>query len=79
MFVPGKFDSAADVARLVEGIGERKISLIAVPGSLAQAELDRARRGAISFGPWSQRVAMTAWADTPAHLLGGARCRPAYG
>ena len=32
VFVPGKFDNAADVERLVEGIGERKVSLIAVPG-----------------------------------------------
>ncbi len=72
VFVPGKFDSAADVARLVEGIGERKISLIAVPGSLAQAELTELGVARISFGPWSQRVAMTAWADTAADLLGGA-------
>ena len=71
VFVPGKFDEA-DVARLVEGIGRRKVSLIAVPGSLHQAQLTELGVARISFGPWSQRVAMTAWADTAADLLGGA-------
>lgn len=71
VFVPGRFDDAADVARLVEGIGERKISLISGPGSLPTAELAELGVARISFGPWSQRVALTAWADTAADLLGG--------
>ena len=72
VFVPGKFDNAADVERLVEGIGRRKVSLIAVPGSLHQAQLTQLGVARISFGPWSQRMAMTAWADSAADLLGGA-------
>ncbi len=71
VFVPGKFDVAADVARLVEGIGERKISIISVPGSLSQAELTELGVARMSYGPWSHRIAMTAWADAAADLLGG--------
>jgi 2-methylisocitrate lyase-like PEP mutase family enzyme len=71
VFVPGKLD-AATVMRLVEGIGERKISIIAVPGSLPQAQLTELGVARISFGPWSQRVALTAWAETAAELLHGA-------
>ncbi len=70
VFVPGKLD-AATVARLVDGIGERKVSVISVPGSLSQAELTDLGVARISFGPWSQRVALTAWADTATDLLAG--------
>ncbi len=71
VFLPGKLDRPT-ISRLVEGIGERKISIIAGPGSLGQAELTELGVARISFGPWSQRVALTAWADTAAELLGGA-------
>ena len=70
VFVPGKL-AAATVASLVEGIGERKISIIAVPGSLSQAELTSLGVARVSFGPWSQRIALTAFADTGADLLAG--------
>jgi 2-methylisocitrate lyase-like PEP mutase family enzyme len=71
VFVPGKLD-APTVERLVDGIGARKVSIIAVPGSLTQAELTDLGVARISFGPWSQRVALTAWADTATDLLAGA-------
>ena len=71
VFVPGKLDRPT-VTRLVEGIGDRKVSIIAVPGSLAPAELTSLGVARISFGPWSQRVALTAWADTATELLAGA-------
>ena len=70
VFVPGKLDSAT-VASLVEGIGERKLSIIAVPGSLTQSELAALGVARVSFGPWSQRIALTAFADTGADLLAG--------
>jgi 2-methylisocitrate lyase-like PEP mutase family enzyme len=70
VFVPGKLD-AATVGRLVEGIGERKVSVIAVPGSLPQSELATLGVARVSFGPWSQRVALTALADVGADLLAG--------
>jgi 2-methylisocitrate lyase-like PEP mutase family enzyme len=71
VFVPGLLD-AVTVTRLVAGIGVRKVSMIAVPGSLTQAELAVLGVTRISFGPWSQRVALTAWADTATQLLTGA-------
>jgi 2-methylisocitrate lyase-like PEP mutase family enzyme len=71
VFVPGKLDTDT-VRRLVEAIGRQKISIIAVPGSLTQAELAGLGVARISFGPWSQRVALTAWADTATELLAGA-------
>jgi 2-methylisocitrate lyase-like PEP mutase family enzyme len=71
VFVPGKLDTDT-VRRLVDGIGRQKISIIAVPGSLTQPELAGLGVARISFGPWSQRVALTAWADTATELLRGA-------
>ena len=47
VFVPGRFDEPT-VAALVEGIGDRRVSVIAVPGSLPTArlaELERNRGG----------------------------------
>ena len=47
--------------------------MIAVPGSPSPrrscSDLGVAR---VSFGPWSLRVALTAWADAAAALLAGA-------
>ena len=70
VFVPGLLD-AATVSRLVEGIGVRKVSVIGVPGTLAHSELERLGVTRISYGPWSQRLAMTALADGAADLLAG--------
>ena len=70
VFVPGLLD-AATVASLVEGIGERKVSIIAVPGSLSQEELASLGVARISFGPWSQAIALSAFADAGAELLAG--------
>jgi 2-methylisocitrate lyase-like PEP mutase family enzyme len=70
VFVPGRLD-AATVRRLVEGIGERRVSLIGVPGTPPQAELAALGVARLSFGPWSQRIALTALADAGAELLAG--------
>jgi 2-methylisocitrate lyase-like PEP mutase family enzyme len=71
VFVPGRLDEPT-VERLVEGIGERKISVICVPGSPALGTLERLGVARISLGPWSQRIALTAWADAAAGILKGA-------
>ncbi len=71
VFVPGQLD-ASTVARLVEGIGERKVSILALPGTPPPSELAELGVARVSFGPWSQRVALTALADVGADLLGGA-------
>ncbi|MDX6520715.1 MAG: hypothetical protein QOF08_1320 [Gaiellales bacterium] len=70
VFVPGRLD-AATVMRLVEGIGDRKLSMIGVPGTLPQSELAAMGVARLSYGPWSQRIALTALADTGAELLAG--------
>jgi 2-methylisocitrate lyase-like PEP mutase family enzyme len=70
VFVPGRLD-ASTVERLVTGIGERKVSVIGVPGSLPSSELHRLGVARLSFGPWSQRAALTALQDLSGELLAG--------
>lgn len=67
VFVPGILD--ADVTRqLVEGIGERKVSVIGAPGALRAAEYEALGVARISYGPMTQRVALTALQDVAADL-----------
>ena len=70
VFVPGKLD-APTVRRLVVGIGERKVSLIGVPGSVPSSELQRLGVARLSFGPWTQRAALTALQDLSSDLFAG--------
>jgi 2-methylisocitrate lyase-like PEP mutase family enzyme len=70
VFVPGRLDEPT-VERLVAGIGERKVSTIAVPGSPPLGTLERLGVARVSLGPWSQRIALTAWADAAVAILGG--------
>jgi len=67
VFVPGVLN--ADVTRqLVEGIGERKISVIGLPGALTPAEYEALGVARISYGPMTQRVALTALQDLATSL-----------
>lgn len=67
VFVPGILD--ADVTRrLVEGIGQRRISVIGVPGALSAGEYEALGVARISYGPTTQRVALTALQDVAAEL-----------
>ena len=67
VFVPGILD--ADVTRrLVDGIGERKVSVIGLPGALSAAEYEALGVARISYGPMTQRVALTALQDVAADL-----------
>ena len=62
VFVPGVLD--ADTTRkLVDGIGERKISVIGLPGALTAREYEDLGVARISYGPMTQRVALTAYQD----------------
>lgn len=59
IFVPGVLD--ADTTRqLVAGIGDRKISVIGLPGALSAAEYEALGVARISYGPMVQNVALTA-------------------
>lgn len=70
VFVPGILD--AHVTRqLVEGIGERKVSVIGLPGALTSGEYEQLGVARISYGPMTQRVALTALQDAATELYGG--------
>lgn len=70
VFVPGKLNRPT-VERLVEGIGECLVNVIGVPGSLPQADLQALGVARVSFGPWTQRLALTALADAGTAMLAG--------
>jgi 2-methylisocitrate lyase-like PEP mutase family enzyme len=70
VFVPGRLDEA-QVTALVEALGERRLSTIGVPGSLPPARLAELGVARISYGPFTQRAALTHLADLAADLLGG--------
>jgi len=59
VFVPGKFDEQ-QVTTLVDAIGPQRLTLIGVPGSLPLAKLQELGVARVSYGPNSQRVALTA-------------------
>lgn len=69
VFVPGALDRDT-VARLVEGIGERKVSVIGLPGALTAAEYEALGVARISYGPLTQRVALRALRDLATDLYG---------
>ena len=61
VFVPGKLNEA-QVAHLVDALGPQRLTMISVPGSLPLARLQELGVARVSYGPWSQRVALTALA-----------------
>jgi len=75
VFVPGLLDEAT-VKRLVGGLGERRLSVIAVPGSLPPQRLEELGVARVSYGPWTQRVALTALRETASALYGGRSLPP---
>ena len=67
VFVPGTLD--ANITRqLVEGIGERKVSVIGLPGALSAAAYEELGVARISYGPLPQRVALTALQELASDL-----------
>lgn len=70
VFVPGLLDAAV-TRQLVDGIGERKVSVIGVPGALAASEYEKLGVARISYGPLPQRVALTALQELAASLYKG--------
>ena len=75
VFVPGRQD-AGTVQGLVDGIGQRKISVLGLPGTPSGAELEGLGVARVSYGPWTQRVAMTALQDSASELLAGGALPP---
>jgi 2-methylisocitrate lyase-like PEP mutase family enzyme len=71
VFVPGVV-AREEIAALVEGLGQRKLSLISVPGrSLPVRDLQELGVARVSTGPFTQRVALTALQDAVTGLLAG--------
>ena len=67
VFVPGILNAEV-TEQLVEGIGQRKISVIGLPGALSAADYEALGVARISYGPMTQRVALTALQDVAADL-----------
>ncbi len=70
IFVPGRLD-AETIGALVEGIGDRRISVIGIPGGPRPAELEALGVARISYGPQTQRIALAALQATATDLLAG--------
>lgn len=71
VFVPGAVD-VGEIEQLVQGIGERRVSLMGLPGSLPPlAQLTALGVARVSYGPFPQRVALMALEDLAGELLGG--------
>src|SRR3954471_24453768 len=71
VFVPGAV-TREEIEALVEGLGPRRLSVIAVPGaSLPTRELEQLGVARVSTGPFTQRVALTALQDAVADVVGG--------
>jgi 2-methylisocitrate lyase-like PEP mutase family enzyme len=71
-FVPGRLDEPT-VTALVDALGPQRVNVIAGPGSLPLRTLERLGVARVSFGPWSQNVALTALAQlTESAVAGGA-------
>jgi 2-methylisocitrate lyase-like PEP mutase family enzyme len=59
VFVPGLLDEH-EIEALVDALGERRLTLIGVPGMPPASRLQRLGVARLSFGPYPQRVALTA-------------------
>src|SRR3954462_6978248 len=71
VFVPGVV-ARDEIAALAEGLGERKLTVIGVPGrSLPVRELQELGVARMSTGPFTQRVALTALQKATAALVSG--------
>ena len=71
VFVPGLV-ARDEIATVVEALGPRRLSVLAVPGhSPPVAELEALGVARVSTGPYLQRVALTALQDAAAELLAG--------
>ncbi|RIJ79105.1 isocitrate lyase/phosphoenolpyruvate mutase family protein [Nakamurella silvestris] len=71
IFVPGPLDEDT-LATLVEGIGQQRVSVIGIPGRVPAPEvLTRLGVARISYGPFTQQLALTALADAALDLIAG--------
>lgn len=69
-FAPGKLDEAT-VAALVDALGPQKVNIIGIPGAIDLATAARLGVARVSYGPWSQNVALTALASLAIDVYAG--------
>lgn len=70
VFVPGDFGEDV-VAELVDGLGERRLSVIGLPSIPPPARLEELGVARISYGPYPQRLALGSLQDAAAYLYRG--------
>ncbi len=71
VFVPGALQRE-EIEQLVAGLGDRKLTVISVPGmALPTSELEALGVARCSTGPFTQRVALTALQDAAREVVGG--------
>ena len=70
VFVPGNFGEDV-VTQLVEAFGERRLSVIGLPALPSPARLAELGVARVSYGPYVQRVALTALQDVASTLYAG--------
>ena len=69
-FVPGKLDEA-QLTRIVGELGERKVNIIGIPGSISLEAAQRIGIARVSYGPWSQNTGLTALAKLAEDVYAG--------
>ncbi len=70
VFVPGKV-SEDDIRAFVDAWGRRKLTLIGAPGSVPLARMQELGVARVSYGPFSQSVALMALQDLVADVHAG--------
>jgi 2-methylisocitrate lyase-like PEP mutase family enzyme len=70
VFVPGGI-TEDEIGTLVEAFGPGRLSLLAVPGGVEPARMAELGVARVSFGPFSQSVALMALQDFTTSVVGG--------